>query len=74
MEDTPKLCFGVLQLPWTPRPGKDDPVFLKIKWNEKELQTRIKNAGGKWNKYKKLWILSYGKAKELDLRSRMEEY
>ena len=62
------------EIPWTPKPGKDDPVFLKIRWNEKSLQTKIKSNGGRWNKYKKVWILPYGKVQELDLLSRMEEY
>jgi hypothetical protein len=61
----------VEEIPWAPKPGKDDPVFLKIRWNEKSLQTKIKNCQGRWNK--KLWILPYGEAKKLDLLSRMVE-
>jgi hypothetical protein len=63
----------VEEIPWTPRPGNEDPVFLKIQWNEKSLQTKIKNCQGRWNKNKKLWILPYGEAKKLDLLSRRVE-
>jgi hypothetical protein len=63
----------VEEIPWIPKPGKDDPVFLRIRWNEKGLQTKIKNAGGKWNKDKKVWILSYGEVNKLELLDRVVE-
>ena len=56
---------------WTPQPAKDEKVSLKIKWNEKELQEKIKNAGGTWDKKNKLWRLNYGKVKKLRLDSRI---
>lgn len=63
----------VEEVPWTPKLGKDDPVLVKINWNEKGLQTRIKNVGGQWDKNKKVWVLPFGNAKELDLMSRIVE-
>jgi len=63
----------VEEVPRTPKLGEDDPVLVKINWNEKSLQTKIKSCQGRWNKNKKLWILSYAEAKKLDLLSRMVE-
>ncbi len=63
----------VEEIPWKPRPHPDDPVFLRIGWDEKIAQERIRHAGGKWDRTKKLWKIAYGKAKELGLRSRIQE-
>lgn len=63
----------VEEIPWNPPPQPDDTVFLKIGWDEKGAQERIRHAGGKWDRTKKLWKIAYGKATELELRSRIQE-
>jgi hypothetical protein len=60
----------VEQIPWT---GLNTPVFLKVHWDEKEIQGQIKNAGGKWDKTRKVWILEYKKAEALGLKSRIQK-
>lgn len=63
----------VEEIPWTPPPIPGDPVFLKIAWNEKNEQELIKQAGGKWDRDRKLWQLAYNKAKELGLKARIQK-
>jgi hypothetical protein len=58
------------EIPWEPAPTDDDCVFIKVKWNEKDVQEQVKKAGGKWDKIRKLWKFPYGKVKALSLISR----
>jgi hypothetical protein len=46
-------------------------VPIKVNWGEKELAKQIKKVGGKWNKKRGVWEISYGKAKELRIESRI---
>jgi hypothetical protein len=46
-------------------------VKLKIGIEEFEIQRKIKEKGGKWNKEKGVWELAFGKVKELRLQSRL---
>jgi hypothetical protein len=59
-------------VPWKP-PRKEKPrvVGVKIKFSEKELQLAVKNAGGKWNKEQKLWMLPFNDAVKLGLKNRI---
>jgi hypothetical protein len=56
---------------WTPPPPPDTIVFLKIRWDEKNIQEEVFKAGGKWDKQKKLWVLDYGNTKNLGLTARI---
>ena len=56
---------------WKPEPPPNSKVFVKVKWNDKETQERIKQARGKWDKQRKLWILPFKKAKDLGLKSQI---
>lgn len=59
---------------WVPTPGKrawNAIVELRIEVNERELQRRVKNAGGRWNMTRKLWELPYHTVLELDLQDRI---
>ena len=49
---------------WTPPPsryGADSLVALRIEGYEKELRTKAKAAGGRWDPDKQLWFVQYGK-------------
>ena len=68
--------------PWQPENGKgtakktsryDRPVYLRIGIREIELRDRIKSAGGRWDNTEKLWVLSYRKAVEFGLETRIRE-
>jgi ATP-dependent protease HslVU (ClpYQ) ATPase subunit len=61
----------VEDIPWKAPPGNNNEVFVKAKWNEKDLHLLIKNAGGKYDKNLKLWKIAYGDAMTLGLKSRI---
>ena len=44
---------------------------LKVGYEEIYIRKLVKQAGGKWNKDKKLWELAYRDIKELGLENRM---
>ena len=46
-------------------------VFISVDFEEKEIQTQIKDAGGKWNSDKKFWKLLKAKALELNFEDRI---
>jgi hypothetical protein len=46
-------------------------VKLKVGIGEYEIQRKIKEKGGKWNREKGVWELAFGKVKELGLQSRL---
>ena len=52
---------------------KNYMVGLKIDINEKDLQQKVKLAGGIWNPYKKYWEISYVKVVKLDIEERIVE-
>ena len=57
---------------WKPnRISSTTVVQIKVNWGESKLASQIKQSGGKWNKLKKVWEITYGKAKELCIESRI---
>jgi len=46
---------------------------IKVQYREKELQRKVKQAGGIWRPRHKLWELPYGKILELGLEGRIAE-
>ncbi|MEW6131480.1 MAG: hypothetical protein AB1757_30910 [Acidobacteriota bacterium] len=46
-------------------------VGVKVALREKELQNRIRRAGGKWNHEKQVWELRYDAAVRLALEKRI---
>lgn len=60
----------VEQSAWTP-PTKPTVVGLRVELKETDLQRRIKQAGGKWNRDKGVWEISYDQALALDLKNRI---
>jgi hypothetical protein len=61
--------------PWKPQNHKipgETIVGLKVGLQEVELQTAVRQAGGKWNRELQLLELRYDKIVALDLTSRIE--
>ena len=63
-----------------PRPRKLDGrgavagsrrVAVRIGWRERDLQRRVKSAGGWWDPVRRVWILKRDVAERLDLLSRI---
>ena len=48
-----------------------DLLAVKIEYEEKDLQKQIKEAGGKWDKEKKAWILPPSQVEILGLQDRV---
>ncbi len=46
-------------------------VALRIGWREKDLQQRVKSAGGRWDPVRRVWLLRRDVAEWLDLMSRV---
>lgn len=53
----------VSESPWTPPPAKyaaSELVALRIGFEEKSLQERVKSIGGTWDRQRKVWLVRYG--------------
>ncbi len=46
-------------------------VALRIGWRERDLQRRVKSAGGRWDPGTRVWIVRREVAERLDLLARM---
>lgn len=46
-------------------------VEIRVGFNEIETRTKVKDAGGIWNREKKVWVIDYGVVKELGLGDRI---
>ena len=60
-------------IPWHQVPAKSSIVSVKTKISGKELHQKIRNAGGKWDRVKKVWKMTYGEAVNLGLGKRIVE-
>ena len=54
-------------------PSANRHVYVRISYEEKALQEKIRSVGGKWKKDKKRWKVSYHKAVSIGLKKRIEE-
>jgi hypothetical protein len=50
---------------------KNKIVSIEIQYGEIDLARKVKSLGGKWNKDKKVWEISYGNVQFLGLTKRM---
>jgi len=64
----------VEEVDWRPamRLKPDTVVGVRVRWREAELAGRVRLAGGKWNRERRLWELRYDRAVELELQDRIE--
>ncbi len=46
-------------------------VALRIGWRERDLQRRVKSAGGWWDPVRRVWIVKRAVAERLDLLHRV---
>ena len=63
IEDVPRRSY----------PANSAKVCVKTDVSEKELHQRIRNAGGRWEKHKKVWKMSYADTKKPGLEKRIAE-
>ena len=59
---------------WSPSPDdsfSNQTVYVRIHYNEIELRQKVKNAGGVWNKDKRLWKLQLQSVLDLDIEDRI---
>jgi hypothetical protein len=58
--------------PWTPPPPPPDAIVgVRVAWGEAALARRIKAAGGRWNRQRQAWELTYERAVELGVLDRL---
>jgi hypothetical protein len=64
----------VEEVDWQPatRLKAETVVGVRVRWGEAELASRVRRAGGKWNREKRLWELRYDRAVQLELQDRIE--
>ena len=48
-------------------------VGIRVELGETGLQSKVRNAGGKWDRNRKLWTIPYRKVEELGLEDRIAE-
>jgi len=58
----------VEEVDWIPHQAV---VLVKVAWGEQGISSKVKEAGGKWNREKKAWELAYEKVVELGLEHRV---
>ena len=63
------------EVPWQPATAVDQDQLLplRIGFDEKDLQLRVKAAGGRWDAKAVVWRLTYAKVVELGIRDRIVE-
>jgi hypothetical protein len=66
----------VAERAWEPSPPRfaaDTIVGVRVGFAEVELRDQVKQAGGKWNRTRKVWELCYERVVALKLKGRMVE-
>ena len=51
--------------------GAPQQVALRIGWRERDLQRRVKSAGGRWDPARRVWLLRRDAAERMDLMARV---
>jgi hypothetical protein len=62
------------EVDWKPklrRPKANEIIAVWTDWNEKALQQRIRQAGGKWDSKNAVWRLRYDQVRALGLEKRI---
>jgi hypothetical protein len=66
----------VAEREWEPPPPRfaaDAMVDVRVGFTEVELREQVKQAGGKWNRSRKVWELRYERVVALKLEARIVE-
>lgn len=64
----------IAEAPWEPKPPKiplTEMMHLRIRYEEVALRNLVKAAGGRWNREKLVWELSYQQVLRLGLAERI---
>ncbi len=67
----PAECLGSRAMGARAGRASSRKVALRIVWREKDLQQRLKSAGGRWDPARRLWFVRRDVAERLDLASRV---
>ncbi|MDD3529478.1 MAG: hypothetical protein PHS77_06335 [Gallionellaceae bacterium] len=73
---TVEIVVDEKRLPAFPAPNdtaEETLVALAIAYGETDLRQRVKQAGGKWDQDRKVWLLPYGIACKLGLHGRIRK-
>jgi hypothetical protein len=73
---TVEIVVDEKQLPRPVAPGgiqETTLVAVTVAFGETELRQRVKDAGGKWDQERKVWLLPYGTARKLGLHGRIRK-
>jgi hypothetical protein len=72
----------VEEVPWEPR-AKAQPkpetisdetlIDIEVRWGDLELSHRVKNAGGIWNRARRVWQIRYDLARKTGLLKLIDE-
>jgi len=66
----------VKQVDWEPPapPFQAETIVgVRVAWGEKEIARAVKRAGGRWNRVKRVWELTYERVRALGLEDRIVE-
>jgi len=66
----------VAEREWEPPPPRfaaDTMVGVRVGFAEEELREQVKQAGGKWNRNRKVWEMRYDQVVALKLEARIVE-
>jgi len=66
----------VAECEWEPPPPRvadDAMVGVRVGLAEREVQSQVKQAGGKWNRRRQVWELRYDQVVALKLQARIVE-
>ncbi|MBI5015782.1 MAG: hypothetical protein HZB55_09875 [Deltaproteobacteria bacterium] len=80
-DDSAGKCYTTAEIivregEWKPRvdPPKADPmVWVRVRWGERDVALRIREAGGCWDADRRLWNMPLSKARALGFESRIVE-
>jgi len=64
----------VKQVDWEPPapPFQAETIVgVRVAWGEKEIACAVKRAGGRWNRVKRVWELTYERVRALGLEDRI---
>ena len=58
---------------WDPPPPPPNlPVLVRVGWDELDLRDRVKAAGGRWDRERRLWLLPASQVRLLGLQRRIQ--
>ena len=61
------------EAPWTPSAPANmaETVAVRVNYDESALRQKVKQAGGRWNAERRVWLLPFGRVRALGLVDRI---